>query len=44
MRELYAYVWRPSAAQQIVPIILAIIAAVLVTAPFELQAYYQPSG
>jgi hypothetical protein len=36
MRELYAYVGRSSAPQQIVPI-MAIIAALLVTAPFELQ-------
>jgi ABC-type multidrug transport system fused ATPase/permease subunit len=39
MRELYAYVWRSSAAQQIVLIILAIIAAVLATAPLELQRH-----
>jgi ABC-type multidrug transport system fused ATPase/permease subunit len=39
MRELYAYVWRSSASQQIVLIILAIIAAVLTTAPLELQRH-----
>jgi ABC-type multidrug transport system fused ATPase/permease subunit len=39
MRELYAYVWRSSASQQIILIILAIIAAVLATAPLELQRH-----
>src|SRR6516164_7778235 len=39
MRELYAYVWRSSASQQIVLIILAIIAAVLATVPLELQRH-----
>jgi ABC-type multidrug transport system fused ATPase/permease subunit len=39
MRELYAYVWRASASRQIVLIILAIIAAVLATAPLELQRH-----
>jgi len=39
MRELYAYVWRSSASQQIVLIVLAIIAAVLATAPLELQRH-----
>jgi ABC-type multidrug transport system fused ATPase/permease subunit len=39
MRALYAYVWRSSASQQIVLIILAIIAAVLATAPLELQRH-----
>jgi ABC-type multidrug transport system fused ATPase/permease subunit len=39
MRELYAYVWRSSASQQIVLIILAIIAAVLASAPLELQRH-----
>jgi ABC-type multidrug transport system fused ATPase/permease subunit len=39
MRELYEYVWRSSASQQIVLIILAIIAAVLATAPLELQRH-----
>src|SRR5215472_14023789 len=39
MRELYAYVWRSSASQQIVLIIFAIIAAVLATAPLELQRH-----
>jgi ABC-type multidrug transport system fused ATPase/permease subunit len=39
MRELYAYVWRASAAQQIILIVLAIIAAVLATAPLELQRH-----
>jgi ABC-type multidrug transport system fused ATPase/permease subunit len=39
MRELYAYVWRSSASQQIVLIILAIIAAVLATAPLEFQRH-----
>jgi ABC-type multidrug transport system fused ATPase/permease subunit len=39
MRELYDYVWRSSARQQIVLIVLAIIAAVLATAPLELQRH-----
>jgi len=39
MRELYAYVWRSSASHQIVLIVLAIIAAVLATAPLELQRH-----
>src|SRR5215475_10383856 len=39
MRELYAYVWQSSASRQIVLIILAIIAAVLATAPLELQRH-----
>jgi len=39
VRELYAYVWRSSASQQIILIILAIIAAVLATAPLELQRH-----
>jgi hypothetical protein len=39
MRELYAYVWRASASQQIILIVLAIIAAVLATAPLELQRH-----
>ena len=39
MRELYAYVWRSSASQQVVLIILAIIAAVLATAPLEVQRH-----
>jgi hypothetical protein len=39
MRELYAYVWRSSAPRQIVLIILAIIAAVLASAPLELQRH-----
>ena len=39
MRELYAYVWRSSASQQIVLIILAIIAAVLASVPLELQRH-----
>ena len=39
MRELHAYVWRSSASRQIVLIILAIIAAVLATAPLELQRH-----
>jgi ABC-type multidrug transport system fused ATPase/permease subunit len=39
MRQLYAYVWRSSASQQIVLIILAVIAAVLATAPLELQRH-----
>jgi ABC-type multidrug transport system fused ATPase/permease subunit len=39
MRELYAYVWRSSASQQIVLIILAIVAALLATAPLELQRH-----
>jgi ABC-type multidrug transport system fused ATPase/permease subunit len=39
MRELYAYVWRSSASQQIVLIVLAIIAAILATVPLELQRH-----
>jgi ABC-type multidrug transport system fused ATPase/permease subunit len=39
MRELYAYVWRSSASQQSILIVLAIIAAVLATAPLELQRH-----
>ena len=39
MRELYNYVWRSSASQQVVLIILAIMAAVLATAPLELQRH-----
>ena len=39
MRELYDYVWRSSASQQIVLIILAIMAAVLAAAPLELQRH-----
>jgi ABC-type multidrug transport system fused ATPase/permease subunit len=39
MRELYAYVWRSSAPQQIVLILLAVIAAVLASAPLELQRH-----
>ena len=39
MRELYAYVWRASASQQIFLIVLAIIAALLATAPLELQRH-----
>jgi ABC-type multidrug transport system fused ATPase/permease subunit len=39
MRALYAYVWRSSASQQIILIFLAITAAVLVTAPLELQRH-----
>jgi ABC-type multidrug transport system fused ATPase/permease subunit len=39
VRELYTYVWRSSASQQIVLITLAIIAALLATAPLELQRH-----
>jgi ABC-type multidrug transport system fused ATPase/permease subunit len=39
MREFYAYVWRSSASQQIVLIILAIAAALLAMAPLELQRH-----
>ena len=39
MRELYNYVWRSTASQQIVLIILAVMAAVLATAPLELQRH-----
>ena len=39
MRELYAYVWRASALQQIVLIVVAILAAVLASAPLELQRH-----
>jgi ABC-type multidrug transport system fused ATPase/permease subunit len=39
MRELYNYVWRSTASGQIVLIVLAIMAAVLATAPLELQRH-----
>jgi hypothetical protein len=39
MRDFYAYVWRSSASQQIVLIILAIMAAVLAALPLELQRH-----
>jgi ABC-type multidrug transport system fused ATPase/permease subunit len=39
MREFYNYVWRSSASQQIVLIILAILAALLAMAPLELQRH-----
>jgi hypothetical protein len=39
VRPLYAHDWRSSAPQQIVLIILAIIAAALATAPLELQRH-----
>jgi hypothetical protein len=39
MREFYAYVWRSSARQQIVLIVLAVIAALLAMAPLELQRH-----
>jgi ABC-type multidrug transport system fused ATPase/permease subunit len=39
MREFYDYVWRSSASQQIVLIVLAIMAAVLAAAPLELQRH-----
>jgi ABC-type multidrug transport system fused ATPase/permease subunit len=39
MRQLYAYVWRSSASQQIILMFFAIIAAVLATAPLELQRH-----
>ena len=39
MREFYNYVWRSSASQQIVLIILAIMAALLAMAPLELQRH-----
>jgi ABC-type multidrug transport system fused ATPase/permease subunit len=39
MREFYDYVWRSSAPQQIVLIVLAIMAAVLAAAPLELQRH-----
>jgi ABC-type multidrug transport system fused ATPase/permease subunit len=39
MHELYEYVWRSSSRQQIVLIVLAVIAAVLATAPLELQRH-----
>jgi hypothetical protein len=44
MHELYAYVWRSSASQQIFLILLAIIAAVLATAPLELQRRPSSAG
>jgi ABC-type multidrug transport system fused ATPase/permease subunit len=39
VREFYDYVWRSSASQQIVLIVLAIMAAVLAAAPLELQRH-----
>jgi ABC-type multidrug transport system fused ATPase/permease subunit len=39
MYEFYAYVWRSSASQQIVLIILAVIAALMAMAPLELQRH-----
>jgi len=39
MRQFYDYVWRSSAPQQIVLIILAIMAALLAMAPLELQRH-----
>jgi ABC-type multidrug transport system fused ATPase/permease subunit len=39
MREFYNYVWRSSASQQIVLIVLAITAAALAAAPLELQRH-----
>jgi ABC-type multidrug transport system fused ATPase/permease subunit len=39
MREFYAYVWRSSASQQIVLIVLAVMAALLAMAPLELQRH-----
>jgi len=41
MREFYDYVWRSSASQQIILIILAIMAAVLAASPLELQRQYR---
>ena len=39
MREFYDYVWRSSASQQIVLIVLAVMAAVLAALPLELQRH-----
>jgi ABC-type bacteriocin/lantibiotic exporter with double-glycine peptidase domain len=39
MRELYKFVWRASASQQIVLIVLAAAAALLAMAPLELQRH-----
>src|SRR6516225_7401534 len=39
MREFYGFVWRSSASQQIVLIILAVMAALLAVAPLELQRH-----
>ena len=39
MRQFYAYVWRSSASQQVVLIILAVTAALLAMAPLELQRH-----
>jgi ABC-type multidrug transport system fused ATPase/permease subunit len=39
MHEFYAYVWRSSAPQQIVLIVLAAMAALLAMAPLELQRH-----
>ena len=39
MHEFYNYVWRSSAPQQIVLIVLAVMAALLAMAPLELQRH-----
>jgi hypothetical protein len=39
MRDFYKFVWRASASQQIVLIILAVMAALLAMAPLELQRH-----
>ena len=39
MRDFYKFVWRSSASQQIVLIILAVMAALLAMAPLELQRH-----
>jgi ABC-type multidrug transport system fused ATPase/permease subunit len=39
MREFYAYVWRSSASEQIVLIVLAAMAALLAMAPLEFQRH-----
>jgi ABC-type multidrug transport system fused ATPase/permease subunit len=39
MREFYGFVWRSSASQQIVLIILAVMTALLAAAPLELQRH-----
>jgi hypothetical protein len=39
MRDFYKFVWRASASQQIVLIILAMMAALLAMAPLELQRH-----
>ena len=39
MRKFYGFVWRASASQQIILIVLAVMAALLAAAPLELQRH-----